>query len=285
MNTLLLDLSPRFKTYLEARAAAGPTSPRLPLYVQGGCVGSVAPMLLDAIRAGGATLDGLGLVLEASGPNALLRLPDDPAPALERLGQILHDMGMTLGMPDERLALCDEQGIDRGSVPRQLVRLLGIPTHSVHLVGLADAGGCWVQQRALTKAEDPGLLDTLVGGTVARGETIENTLVRELWEEAGLLSSQLAWLRALGRITVKQPRTVQGQSGYQIEHIHCFAAALLPSVVPKNQDGEVRAFKCLPPQQLSTWLQAGAFTLEAACVMLQIDTALAGLSPEDEWRP
>ena len=71
-----------------------------------------------------------------------------------------------------------------GQVERGAVRPLGIATQAVHLVGHAADGRIWVQQRALNKANDPGLWDTLMGGMVSAADTVATALVRETWEEA-----------------------------------------------------------------------------------------------------
>jgi hypothetical protein len=47
-----------------------------------------------------------------------------------------------------------------GTVERGAVRVLGLATQAVHLVGVAPDGRHWVQQRALDKPNDPGLWDT-----------------------------------------------------------------------------------------------------------------------------
>jgi hypothetical protein len=39
-----------------------------------------------------------------------------------------------------------------------------------------------VQQRALDKANDPGLWDTLMGGMVSAADTVATALARETWE-------------------------------------------------------------------------------------------------------
>ena len=42
----------------------------------------------------------------------------------------------------------------------------------------------WIARRSPAKAIDPGMLDNLVGGGVAAGQTITTTLIKEAWEEA-----------------------------------------------------------------------------------------------------
>ena len=48
----------------------------------------------------------------------------------------------------------------------------------------------------LVQVTDPGLLDNLIGGGVPHGQTPAETLLREGWEEAGLLPHQMSGLRA-----------------------------------------------------------------------------------------
>ena len=40
---------------------------------------------------------------------------------------------------------------------------------------------------AIRKANDSGLWDTVMGGMVAAGETVESTLARETWEDYGCI--------------------------------------------------------------------------------------------------
>ena len=56
----------------------------------------------------------------------------------------------------------------------------------MHLSGRSPDGRTWVQQRALDKANAPGLWDTLMGGMVSAQDTMDTALARETWEEAGL---------------------------------------------------------------------------------------------------
>ena len=68
---------------------------------------------------------------------------------------------------------------------RAVVRPLGITTFAVHLLASPD-GRHWVQQRSLTKPNDPGLWDTLMGGMIPASDSMAQALERETWEEAGL---------------------------------------------------------------------------------------------------
>ena len=114
------------------------------------------------------------------------------------------------------------------------------PSPSISPAAAAD-GRFWVQQRAFDKATDPGRWDTLMGGQMAAGESIEATLERETAEEAGL---GLADLTALARgpdVTVRRPVV----EGYMDERIAVFRAVLAEGVIPANRDGEVVQFACL----------------------------------------
>ncbi len=57
----------------------------------------------------------------------------------------------------------------------------------------------WIARRSPTKPIDPGMLDNLVGGGLAAGLTVAQTLVKEGWEEAASRRGRChAPLRAAG---------------------------------------------------------------------------------------
>jgi 8-oxo-dGTP pyrophosphatase MutT (NUDIX family) len=243
---------------LRERADIAPARPRDPLWLAAprAQIGSVEPSLAERLRAA-------GLPLRAADAGWLIEGEADAA--LARLAQWLHDQGLASRWRDELLAVDDTQGTPVARIERAAVRPLGITTHAVHLIGRSAEGHHWVQQRALDKSTDPGLWDTLMGGLVSADESIEQTLEREIWEEAGLRLHQLDGLRAHGRVTVRRPL----REGYMIEHIHVFEATLAAGAVPVNQDGEVAQFECVTPAALRRRLLDDAFTLEAALVLAQ----------------
>ncbi len=149
----------------------------------------------------------------------------------------LRDAGLLTGWRDELLAV-RRRAAGRAEIERAACRALGIMTEAVHLNALADDGTLIVARRAAHKSIDPGLWDNLVGGMVPAGETLEQALEREAWEEAGL---------QLDRIEVHHGRMFHVRrpvpEGYQSEIIHTFDASLPRGLHPHNQDGEVDAIE------------------------------------------
>ena len=241
-----------------AHAAADlpPAVPRAPLWLDGHAVGSIEPALA-------ARLVDAGLPLAASDDGLGWRIAGPADASLATIAHWLHEQGLSARWRDERLAVTSANGSALAAVERAVVRVLGITTRAVHLVGFAPDGRVWVQQRAFDKAVDPGLWDTLMGGQVSAGESIEETLERETQEEAGLAIADLVDVRHTDRITVRRPVA----RGYVIEHVEVFEATVPAQLVPANQDGEVERFECLTIAALLERLAAGEFSLEATLIL------------------
>ena len=192
----------------------------------------------------------------------------DLLPAIiEYAGPREHERGLAHVWRDEQLAVRSAAGTTLATIERAAVRPLGIATHAVHLAAVDDAGRHWVQQRAFDKATDPGLWDTLVGGMVPACDGLGEALARETWEEAGLRLAQVRALRHGGRTVTRRPSR-ELPHGYVIETIDWYTCTLPPGVEPVNQDGEVAGFRAMDPEEVVDRLEAGAFTVDAALVLL-----------------
>ena len=244
---------------LQARADQAPTVARDPLHIESteSAVGSIEASLATRMAAAGLPIEATraGWCVAGAAPNA----------AFARIAEWLRAQGLASAWRDELLGVDDASGARVAVIERAAVRPLGITTHAVHLVGWAEQGGMWVQQRAFDKATDPGRWDTLMGGLMSADETLAVTLARETWEEAGLRVEQLRELTPRRRLTVRRPVN----NGYMIEHIHVFEAVIPADAEPLNQDGEVAAFERLGIDALHDRLRAGAFTLEAALILAE----------------
>ncbi len=159
-----------------------------------------------------------------------------------------------------------EQPLRLGAIERGVMRPLGLITRAVHLNAWSAEGGLWVARRALTKATDPGMWDTLVGGLIGSEEDIELALIRETDEEAGLEASDIAHRTALHAITRMNRRIPEG---LQVEDVLTCECVLPAHITPKNRDGEVMEIKCLAPETVFEMLQTGAFTVEASIVIAE----------------
>ena len=194
-------------------------------------------------------------------------VPDAVTPALNLLAQALRAQGQCGPWRDEQLAVCNAHGERLGTIERGAVRVLGIATRAVHLVGLAPDGRMWVQQRARTKPNNPGMWDTLMGGMVSAADSLQTAVARETWEEAGLRMAQLSGLRPGGQVRFALPSDEGGGAGYMVECIHWYQATVRAGATPDNQDGEVERFDCLAHGEVQARLAQGAFTPEAALVL------------------
>lgn len=257
---------------LRARAEARqpPRRARLPLLADGYEVGSVEPGILDDIVIHSLLDARYQLSIQerfASPAWCLEAQPGELTAAFDALARALRALGHCGPWRDEQLAVCNAQGQRLGTIERGLVRVLGIATRAVHLVGLAPGGTMWVQQRALDKPNNPGQWDTLMGGMVSAADTLEQALKRETWEEAGLRMSALEDLGQGGHIDFERPSREGGGAGYMRERITWFQAVVPEGRAPHNQDGEVACFERLPVEKVRERVAQGLFTPEATLVL------------------
>ena len=237
-------------------------SRRTPFVVEGRAVGSVDRAHLQAlaawpqwVRVGSAEVE---------------LIADDREAALATINASLHRAGLVRAWRDETFALSDpETGQRLAGMERAACRFWGTLTLGAHANGyVANAQGrpshLWIARRSLSKATDPGLLDNLIGGGVADGQTPLEALVREAWEEAGLSPAQIESARP-GPV-LRLHRDVA--EGLQLEDLHTFDVALPPGLQPVNQDGEVAGFECLPVQQALAEAAGSGMTVDAALVTL-----------------
>ena len=257
-----------------AQVQRPPRVPRLPLSWRGETVGSITPELAATVAL--ALRDGshiklliqeheshVGCALQAHGVENL-------SDALLPVVQVLKACGRSGPWRNELVPVANVAGNTVALVERGVVRVLGLCTQAVHLVGRRHDGAIWVQQRSLTKPNDPGLWDTLMGGTVAGSETVEDTLARETWEEAGLHLTDLTDVAHRGHFTATRPVPDGGNEGYLVENTHWYTATVSQGSVPVNQDGEVDHFECWSEAQVRHAVEKGLFTPEAAWVLMRV---------------
>jgi len=169
--------------------------------------------------------------------------------------------GMLTGWRDELFdVILPRTGQPIFALERSAFRLFGLQSQAAQLIGYRPDGAVWVARRSQSKAIDPGLLDTLVGGGVRAGESPTQTLLREASEEAGLTPEQT--VRAVACREFELWRRVA--PGVQNERVTVFTLVVEPDWTPVNTDGEVDSFLCLDSTALEQRLAAGEFAYEAA---------------------
>lgn len=194
-------------------------------------------------------------------------------PILDQLlavvAETLRTAGCAPGWRNELLDIWADpsvQPLRLGAIERGVMRPLGLITRAVHLNAWSAQGGLWVARRALTKATDPGMWDTLVGGLIGSQENVDLALVRETGEEAGLDAPDIADRTPLRTITRMNRRIPEG---LQVEDVLTCECVLPAHITPKNRDGEVMDIQCFSPETVLAMLQSGAFTVEASIVIAE----------------
>jgi len=184
----------------------------------------------------------------------------------------LRDAGLITGWRDEALSVGNPP---LAIIERAACRPFGIATEAVHLNAYVDPGTLLVARRAAHKQIDPGLWDNLVGGMVPAGESLQQALAREAWEEAGL-KLDLVQLQGGRSIHVRRPVT----EGMQSEIVHVYDTSLPPGLRPHNLDGEVDAIEPQSVEDIVSAIERDEFTLESALVTLEsITRRSATLTP------
>ena len=158
--------------------------------------------------------------------------------AMAEVARTLAAEGALSAWRDERYAVRTQfDASPLFEIERAAARYLGIRTYAAHVNGLVRASDgirMWLARRSATKAIDPGMLDNLVGGGIAAGTTIVDTVVKESWEEAGIPAATARQATQTAELTVFR----QQRDGIQHETIYAHDLWLPPDWAPENQDGE-----------------------------------------------
>jgi len=243
----------------------------MPLFIAGVRCGWLFSKAAQALLG----LDGVDVLQDSAHIGRSLSTGAELNTLLARVATTLREAGCAPGWRNELLDVWPERSGNPtlslnseplGAIERGVVRPLGLLTKAVHLNGWSQDGHLWVARRSLTKATDPGMWDTLVGGLISSQEDVQVGLVRESDEEAGLEAQDIVGrtpLRTIARMLRQVPE------GYQVEDVLTCECVLPAHITPKNRDGEVMEIQLLAPTTIFNMLQQGAFTLEASIVVTE----------------
>jgi 8-oxo-dGTP pyrophosphatase MutT (NUDIX family) len=142
--------------------------------------------------------------------------------------------GFIPGWRNERYRIADLFDIERAAA-----RPFGLTTQAVHVNGISFDGKMWLARRSATKPIDPGLFDNLVGGGLTSGLSVEQVLIKEAWEEAGIPTELAQRARRGGSLQILR----EVPEGVQSELIEAYDLELPEGFRPANQDGEVSEFR------------------------------------------
>jgi 8-oxo-dGTP pyrophosphatase MutT (NUDIX family) len=169
--------------------------------------------------------------------------PELRTEAVERVARELAAEGLLTAWRGERYAVVREFGdVPSFELERCAARYFGIRTFAAHVNGLVrakDGIRMWLGRRSPGKAVDPGLLDNMVGGGIATSASIEATMIKEAWEEAGIPPALAAAARSVGTLRICRAHP----AGLERETVYVHDLWLDPGFVPKGIDGEVAEFR------------------------------------------
>src|SRR5512143_2931275 len=216
-------------------ALAPPREPRVPLRLDGLAVG-----WLDHRRAArlASFRDVFDVRADVVAFVASLADAEARSAALARVARVLAAEGELSAWRDERYAVARAFGAEPLFVlERAAARYFGVRTYAAHVNGVVRDGekvSMWLARRSPAKVIDPGLLDNLVGGGVAAGQSIEATLAKEAHEEAAIDEATARGARRAGTVEICRARP----DGLQRETIFVHDLELPPTFRPVCVDGE-----------------------------------------------
>jgi len=257
---------------------AGRELPALPFYVKEHVAGWLRPSFADQLRRWPHVFDVAGAFV------TLKAKPDTPQGRTEAMAQVLKDLardGVITGWRDEMVSVTQAYGQpELLRMERAASRHFGIMGYGAHLNGFTRRGAmvnAWIARRSANKPVDPDKLDNLVGGRISAGMSVDETLRKEAWEEAGIAPGLLAGLNCVSAVRVEY----SVPEGLHREVLFVHDLWLPDDFKPTNQDGEVSEIRSMAVEDVLQKLLAGDFTLDAGVVMIDGLLRLGAVLPED----
>ncbi len=158
------------------------------------------------------------------------------------------------------------------TIERAASSLLGIKKYGIHLNAWVEQQGelyLWVARRSKNKPTFPAKLDHLVAGGHGTGFSIEQTMIKECSEEAGIPEAIAGTARPVSMVTYN----MDAEQKLQQDNLFIYDLKLEPSFEPENYDGEAEAFYLWPVDKV---LNTVAMTddYKTNCNLVIIDFAI-----------
>jgi 8-oxo-dGTP pyrophosphatase MutT (NUDIX family) len=252
------------------RALAPPRAPYRPLRVEA----SIAGWLNDARAARLARTTDVFVVVDDDAVRFVDGLDNQErrSAAIDRVARELAAEGELTAWRDERYAVAPEfGGAPWFLLERAAARYFGIHAYAAHVNGVVRGEAdvrMWLARRSATKAIDPGMLDNLVGGGIAVGQSIAATVIKESREEAGIAESLSSQAQRAGTVTLwrEQP------DGLQHDTIFVHDLWLPDAFSPAGEDGEVVDYRLVTLDEAAHLLAVDdgpdAITADASLVIV-----------------
>jgi 8-oxo-dGTP pyrophosphatase MutT (NUDIX family) len=135
-------------------------------------------------------------------------------------------------------------------IDRAAVAHFGVKSFGLHVNGFvrrADGIHLWVGKRATDRKIAPGKLDNLVAGGQPIGLTLEENLVKEAHEEAGLPAEAARQAVPVGVVSY----LMENPAGLKPDTLFLYDLEVAEDFVPRNTDGEVEHFMLWPLNEVA----------------------------------
>jgi 8-oxo-dGTP pyrophosphatase MutT (NUDIX family) len=251
----------------------------IPFCIDGRQVGRVLPEFAGKLAAwpGLFRVSAAGVEL-APGPGDIEERSARVARVLEALVQrsvISHLHGeqyaATPGTREEALLL-----IDRAAAPYFGIRAFG--QHVNGYVRDGDGLKMWLGRRAMDRLHYPGHLDNLAAGGLPYGISLQENLVKECWEEAGISRDLALQSVPVGEINYH----ADTKNGFKPDTLYCYDLELPADFRPVCNDGEVAEFLLWPVEQvMETVAMTSQFKLNCNLVVIDFLMRHEYITPEE----
>jgi 8-oxo-dGTP pyrophosphatase MutT (NUDIX family) len=199
----------------------------------------------------------------------------------------LRGEGLVPGWRDELYPVNQRFGqppflvMERAAAP-----LFGVLAYGVNLNGYVGRGWemkTWIARRAADKSVDPNMLDLIAGGGQPLGLTLQQNLIKECHEEAGIPASLAERARPVGLVTL----LIEAGEGLRVGQQFNYDLELPEGFQPDNRDGEVAGFELVPVSEILHRLRsADDFMYDVAIVLIDFLVRHGFVGPEDrEYLP
>ena len=130
--------------------------------------------------------------------------------------------------------------LDRSAVP-----YFGLRSFGQHLNGFVrknDGIHLWIARRARDRYIAPGKLDNMVAGGLPWHISLEENLIKECAEEAGMDETLAARATPTGTVSY----IAESEKGIKPDTLYCYDIELPDDFTPVCTDGEVESFELMP---------------------------------------